>query len=128
MPPQTTLHIRQTAAGKGKHAIRLTLRRAGHRAWRVMRPSSSRSPTRERADLPLVYGGLLAAGGISRAPPVVVEQIRGVDAGAGEGAVQRSWPPTWTRRPYGSRCASSWPSSHVEISLQMELSKDRATE
>jgi len=29
MSTQTTLHIRQTAAGKGKHAIRLTLRRAG---------------------------------------------------------------------------------------------------
>ena len=29
MPTQTILHIRQTAAGKGKHAIRLTLRRPG---------------------------------------------------------------------------------------------------
>jgi tetratricopeptide (TPR) repeat protein len=29
MPPQPTLHIRQSPAGKGKHAIRLTLRRPG---------------------------------------------------------------------------------------------------
>ncbi len=29
MPTQPTLHIGQTAAGKGKHAIRLTLRRPG---------------------------------------------------------------------------------------------------
>ncbi len=29
MPPHPTLHIRQRAAGKGKHAIRLTLRRPG---------------------------------------------------------------------------------------------------
>ncbi len=29
MPPHPTLHIRQTPAGKGKHAIRLTLRRPG---------------------------------------------------------------------------------------------------
>jgi hypothetical protein len=27
MPPQPTLHIRQAPTGKGKHAIRLTLRR-----------------------------------------------------------------------------------------------------
>lgn len=29
MPPHPTLHIRQTAAGQGQHAIRLTLRRPG---------------------------------------------------------------------------------------------------
>jgi len=29
MPPHPTLHIRQSPAGKGKHAIRLTLRRPG---------------------------------------------------------------------------------------------------
>jgi hypothetical protein len=28
MPPHPTLHIRQSPAGKGKHAIRLTLRRS----------------------------------------------------------------------------------------------------
>lgn len=29
MPPHPILHIRQSPAGKGKHAIRLTLRRPG---------------------------------------------------------------------------------------------------
>ena len=29
MPAQPTLHIRQLAAGKGKHAIQLSLRRPG---------------------------------------------------------------------------------------------------
>ena len=29
MPAPPTLHIRQSAAGKGKHAIRLTLKRPG---------------------------------------------------------------------------------------------------
>ena len=74
MSTQTTLHIRQTAAGKGKHAIRLTLRRA-----RPARPRG-RGDHRVRAHAAgaggpaLVHGGLPAAGG-SRCEAVTVEQI-----------------------------------------------------
>ena len=41
MPPQTALPIHQTPAGKGRHAIRLTLRRAGQADVGRVRPTSA---------------------------------------------------------------------------------------